>query len=113
MMYRVCIERVLSAVITITFGQKKTCTQESNKATNKDFPSLSGGIRDFLIGPHIFSACLTGPVCRDLFGTAVAGIDGRCAVGQSMKVWFIDDRFPAHFRHGHKRKPVKCCFPAW
>jgi hypothetical protein len=28
-------------------------------------------------------------------------------------VWFIDDRFPAHFRHGHKRKPVKCCFPAW
>jgi len=23
------------------------------------------GIHDFLIGPHIFSACLTGPVCMD------------------------------------------------
>lgn len=41
-MHRTLIERVLSAVMTITFGQKKTCTQGSNKATSKDFPSPFG-----------------------------------------------------------------------
>jgi hypothetical protein len=33
----------------------------------------------------------------DLFGAAIARIAGRCAVRQSAKVWFIHDRFPAHF----------------
>jgi hypothetical protein len=40
---------------------------------------------------------LTGPICLDLFRAAIVRIAGRCAVRQSVKVWFNHDRFPAHF----------------
>jgi hypothetical protein len=36
--------------------------------------------------------CLHG-----VFGAAIARIAGRCAVRQLVKVWYIHDRFPAHF----------------
>jgi hypothetical protein len=33
----------------------------------------------------------------DFFGATIARIPGRCAIRQSVKVWYIHDIFPAHF----------------
>jgi hypothetical protein len=72
------LKTVLSTVITVICGQKKTGTQGPNKTTSKGFPSLCD-ICVLLIGPHVFVACMTGLVYRDVFGAAAARITGGCA----------------------------------
>jgi hypothetical protein len=41
-MWRPLLERVLATAVTTMFGQMKTRTPHSNKATSKEFPSMSG-----------------------------------------------------------------------
>jgi hypothetical protein len=94
MMHNVCIE---SSHNNYIWAEEDLHTRVKQGYKQRLSITFWCGIGDFLIGPHIFSACLTGPVCRDLFGASVAGVAGRCAVRQSVKVWFIDDRFPAIF----------------
>jgi hypothetical protein len=46
---RPLLERVLSTAITTMFGQIKTRTTHSNKATSKDFPSMFGVVLFMII----------------------------------------------------------------
>jgi hypothetical protein len=43
-MRRPSLERIFSTAITTMSGQMKTHTPHSNKATSKDFPSMSGAV---------------------------------------------------------------------